>query len=124
MSDTEDELLVPMWSATGRCLEPLVQVQNREQDLLVTVDLPCVENKDDVVLQVTEDSLEVSASFKKVVRWERLGLLKRKVEFQSFRRVVPLPEKVQLEGATASFKRGILQVTLPKAARRYQINID
>ena len=123
-SDADVALPSPTWSAVDGCLKPLIEVQNRELEIVVTADLPCIERKEDITIHVSEDSLEVSASLGRRISWERWGVFQKRAEFRSFRRIISLPEEVKPKEAKASFKRGILRVTLPKAARHHQIPID
>lgn len=119
-----EELTRPSWSAPDRCLEPLIEIQDRENEVIVTVDLPYVEKKEDISLNVTEDSLEIKAEMRCGLRWERWGTTQKEIEFKSFRKVIRLPEKVDPSGATAVFRRGILRVNLPKARRGYRIRVE
>lgn len=130
MSDWIDEifeefeaLMRPSWDATEKCLVPLVNIEDRNNEIIVTIDLPCVERKEDIDLNVTEDNLEIIARMKKSIKWERWGTSQRHLEFETFRKFIRLPEKVDPEGARATFKNGILKVSLPKIRKRYAIKI-
>jgi HSP20 family protein len=114
----------PSWSSAERCLEPLVEIENRENEIIVSVDLPCVEKKEDISLEVSEDTLEIRAALKRAIRWERWGVVQKNIEFTAFKKVVALPEKVKPEEATAIFKRGVLRVRLPKARRKFTLKIS
>lgn len=117
------EFFRPSWSASERCLEPLVTIESYENEIVVTMDLPFVESKEDISVRADEDTLEVRAKMKRAVRLERWGTVQREVEFKSFRKVVRLPERVEPEGAKARFKAGVLQVMLPKARRGFEVKV-
>ncbi|MEM3437867.1 MAG: Hsp20/alpha crystallin family protein [Nitrososphaerales archaeon] len=130
MSDWIDEifeefeaLMRPSWDATEKCLVPLVNIEDRDNEIVVMVDLPCVERKEDIDLNVTEDYLEIVAKMRESIKWERWGTSQRYLEFKTFRKSIRLPEKVDPEGARATFKNGILKVLLPKVRKRYTIKI-
>jgi HSP20 family molecular chaperone IbpA len=57
------------------------------------------------------------------VCWERWGILQKKITFQAFRKQIKLPEPIEPERAEASFKSGILQITLPKVRRKVLIKV-
>ncbi|MEM4699985.1 MAG: Hsp20/alpha crystallin family protein [Candidatus Nezhaarchaeales archaeon] len=119
-----EELFRPSWDVEECCLEPLVDVEERESYVVVTADLPFVESKDDIRLNVTEDALTIEAAMSRGFRLERWGTVQRGVEFKSFRKVVRLPARVDPEGARATFRGGILRVLLPKRVERYRIKVE
>jgi HSP20 family protein len=121
--DEIEGAIKPSWDSADRCLEPLVEIENRENEIIVTVDLPCVE-KEDISLEVSEDALEIRAALKRAIKWERWGVVQKNIEFTAFKKVVILPEKVKPEEATAIFKRGVLKVRLPKARRKFTLKIS
>ncbi|MCP8321354.1 MAG: Hsp20/alpha crystallin family protein [archaeon] len=92
-----EELMRPSWDAAEKCLEPLVNIEDRYDEIVVTVDLPCVESSEDIDLNVTEDILEIIARMKEAIRWERWGTSQRHLEFKTFRKSIRLPEKVNPE---------------------------
>lgn len=117
-----DELLSSSWSAKDKCLDPLYDVENRENEIIITVDLPCV-SKDEVAVNVAEDSVEVGAEMERALKFERWGVIQREVEFRGFRKVIPLPEKVDPSAVKASFRKGVLTVVLPKAKKKFKIEV-
>jgi len=118
------ELMSPSWDAIKRCLVPLINIEDKEDEIVVTADLPCVESKEDIDLNVTEDNLEIIAKMKEAIRWERWGTSQRHLEFQTFRKSIRLPEKVNSEGSRAVFRNGVLKVSLPKVRKRFTIKIQ
>lgn len=124
IAEVESAMVKPSWSASDRCLEPLIEIDNRENEIVVNVDLPCVEKKEDISLQVSEDMLEIKAMLKRAIRWERWGLMQKNVEFTAFKKIVTLPDKVRPEEATAIFRRGVLTIKLPKARRKFTLKVS
>lgn len=118
------ESISPSWDAIEKCLVPLINIEDKEDEIVVTVDLPCVESKDDIDLNVTEDNLEIIAKIKEAIRWERWGTSQRHLEFQTFRRRIRFPEKVDPENSRAIFRNGILKVSLPKVRKKFRIKIQ
>lgn len=113
----------PMWDYNSKCLEPLVSIREFEDQIIVTIDLPCV-NKDDIKIYATEDTLTVEAKLKEEYRIERLGVIRREASFRYFKKVIGLPSPVIPEKARARFKAGVLEVTLPKKISGREIIVE
>lgn len=101
------------WDIKRRCLDPLVQVEEDDEKVVVTADLPCVK-KEDIELFVEKDSLTIKAKTEREIRFDSWGGVHRKYNFNCFRKSVSLPAKVEPESAEAEFKNRILTVTLDK----------
>jgi len=113
-----------MWDLGRGSLEPLASVSETEDRVIVEVDLPLV-RKDDIRIRLIEGGLEVEASLTRCVRFARWGTVQRSCEFRSFYKLVPLPCPVVTDGVQATFKRGILRVTLRKRrAQEHRIPIE
>ncbi len=119
-----EEEFKPLWRASESCLEPLVDISMTNDDVIVTVDLPCVAKKDNISLSFVDDSLEIKAALHQNFRWERWGTSQRHIEFSSFKTIVHLPVKVNPQKAKAKFTGGILTVILPRAQKRIGLKID
>ncbi len=120
-----EELLYgrPMWdSATGR-LEPLTQVIETPDKLIVTMDLPLV-HKEDIHLTIEEGRLTLEAPLERCVRFERWGIIQRQCEFKSFYKIVEFPVRVNPDEAKAKFRRGVLSIELPKTARGRKVPVE
>ncbi|MCL4435846.1 MAG: Hsp20/alpha crystallin family protein [Thaumarchaeota archaeon] len=122
--DEFDEQFRPLWSASESCLEPLVDVSTTDDNVVVTVDLPCVASKDDISLSVTNNSLEVKAVLHRNMKWERWGTSQKHIAFNSFKTLIDLPVKVNTAKAKAKFTSGILTITLPRAQKKIGLKID
>lgn len=107
------------WGLGKGCLEPLVNIEDRNGEVIVTIDLPYVTRKEDIKLEVTEETLEVEARMGKGVSW---GLHER--EFDRFRKSVTLPARIDPEGVQAFFRQGILKVVLRKKRKSYPIKVE
>jgi HSP20 family protein len=79
--------------------EPMVDVFDEEDYLLVVAELPGVDEKD-IHFEVEDDVLSLSAS-----RGER-----------KYRKEVLLPSAVKTAGVTPSYRNGVFEIKLPKAA--------
>ena len=95
---------------------PRIDVKETDSDVVVEADLAGVDEKDievslhDGVLTLAAERQEQSES-KDDAGWHR-----RERVYRSYRRAVPLPVAVDGDKVQASYKAGVLRVTLPKAA--------
>ncbi len=81
--------------------------------LAVKVDLPGVKKKD-IELNVTDNSVEISAAHKEEEEEKRKNFLRKERSEVSYYRTLPLPEKVISSKAKATLTDGVLNITIPK----------
>lgn len=81
--------------------------------LRVRMDVPGVK-KDEIDLNVTDNSIEISAKHKEDVEEKKKNFLRRERSEVSYYRALPLTEKVKSDQAKAKLTDGVLDVTLPK----------
>jgi HSP20 family protein len=118
----ERRIIRTTWGYDGN-LEPLYEVEDKEDEISVTFDLPRV-RKENVEINTTENTVEVIARMSDTVCWERWGGIQKRITFQALRKQIRLPEPIDPEKASASFKNGILRINLPKVRRKVLINIE
>jgi HSP20 family protein len=122
--DLFDELARELWDVGCRRLEPLANVTELEDRVVVEVDLPLVQKRD-ITITLIDAGLKIDAQFTRCVQFARWGTVQRSCEFTSFYKLVPLPCPVVAEDATTTFKRGILRVELKKRRNTaYRLSID
>jgi HSP20 family protein len=113
----------PSWDFPRKCMEPLVYVNETEDDILITADLPCVE-KDALGVKATENSIEIEAKVMKPLKFERWGVRQREIHFSSFKKIVNLKSRIDPDKSRAKFKKGVLKITAPKVVKRREIIIE
>jgi HSP20 family protein len=91
---------------------PQVEVFQRNNELTIRADLPGLK-KDEVSVEVTDDAVTIQGERKKEHEEEREGFYRSERSYGSFYRVIPLPEGAITEQAKATFKDGVLEITLP-----------
>ena len=96
-----------------RTISTSCDIEDLGKELLVKVDLPGVTKKD-IKLDISENSIEISAEHKDESKSKRKNFLKKERTELSYYRVLPLPVKVLSAKAKAKLSDGILSVTLPK----------
>jgi len=104
---------------------PKVDVINRDKEVLLKAELPGVK-KEDVDVQVTDNSVTIRASTKHEEVEEKGEYYHRELSSGEFVRTLPLPAEVDGNKAKASFKDGLLELSLPKLveAKRHSVNIE
>lgn len=113
----------PSWNIRSCCLEPLCNVFITVDEAIVTADLPNTDPKSIKVELVSENSVEIRAKMKRRLRFDDFGITHRRGEFSSFRCQVRIPVPVDTEQMKISFKRGVLEVHLPRK-KGYEIKIE
>jgi HSP20 family protein len=90
---------------------PQVEVFEREGRLIVRADLPGM-TKDDVRIQVTDNGILLEGERRYEHQENQGGVYRSERSYGSFRRLVPLPEGANAENAKATFKNGVLEITM------------
>jgi len=104
----------PSWDVRSACLEPLCNIFVAADEVVVTADLPYVEPETVKVEAVNEDLIEIGAKMRQKLRFDDFGITHRRGEFSSFRCQARIPVPVNMERMKIYFKRGILEVHLPR----------
>jgi HSP20 family protein len=91
---------------------PQIEVSQRNNELVVRADLPGL-TKDDVKVDVTDDAIVIQGERRREQEEERGGVFRSERSYGSFYRAVPLPEGAIADQAKATFKDGVLEITLP-----------
>jgi HSP20 family protein len=92
-----------------------VDVKDTEKEVVITAELPGVDLKD---IEVTMQNDGIAISGEKNVEEEEKdqGYYKMERSYGSFYRLIPLPCAIDREAVNATFKDGVLKVTMPKTA--------
>ena len=93
---------------------PTIEAIETDKDVRVTAELPGMD-EDDIEVLVDEDVLTIRGE-KKAETEDRERRFSERY-YGRFERVIPLPFAVEDGKAEASFKNGVLTVTLPKSAK-------
>jgi HSP20 family protein len=105
---------------------PELEIFQRNNELVVRADLPGL-TKDDVKVDVTEDTVTIQGERRREHEEEKEGVYRSERSYGSFYRVATLPEGAMGDQAKATFKNGVLEVTMPvppasvKRGRRVEI---
>lgn len=91
---------------------PQVETFRREGNLVVRADLPGL-TKDDISIEAEDDVLMISGERSDETRDERDDFYRSERTYGRFFRAIQLPEGVDADKIDASFKDGVLEVTIP-----------
>jgi HSP20 family protein len=95
---------------------PAIEVIENEGNLQINAELPGMTDKD-IQIEVTADSLTVSGEKRDEREVKEENYYRSERSYGSFRRQVPLPAGADTDNIEATFKDGVLKVTVPiKAA--------
>ncbi len=105
---------------------PSLEVTERGGKLVVRADVPGL-TKDDVKVEVSDDVLRIEGERRQEREDKRKGVYRSERTYGRFYREVQLPEGVDPEQAKASFKNGVLEVTMPappRAAKGWRVPVE
>ena len=98
-----------------RQLSPKVEVEENENDVVVSAELPGIP-ENNIDLEVSSDGyLTISGEKKQEKKENKKGSYFSEFSYGSFTRTVPLPWDLKFEDANADYKDGILKVVFPKS---------
>jgi HSP20 family protein len=92
---------------------PRIDVVDTDKEIRVSAELPGLDEKD-IDVSLTKESLTIKGEKKEEKEEKGKDYYRSERSYGSFTRTIPLPLQVEAEKVTASFKKGVLTVTLPK----------
>ena len=112
-------------STTGRAWVPPVDMYATKDDVVLTLELPGVSEKD-VNVSITGDLLTVRGERRFEHQANEQELLHVERTYGKFERLVQLPMAVQADRVKATYRDGVLEIQLPKAEelKPKEIKID
>ncbi len=103
---------------------PRVDIIDHDNNIEVQAALPGVK-KEDVEVSIKNQTITIRASSKEEKKEETKDkYFRREISRGEFQRILALPGNVDDEKATATFKEGILTVSIPKTEISKRKNID
>jgi HSP20 family protein len=102
---------------------PAVDVKATPEELIVEAALPGV-RPEDVEVTLDGDVLTIKGSFRREEASEAAGYVHQELSRGAFSRSIILPTPVRVAEAKATFKDGMLHLTLPKAAEGQPTKIE
>ena len=113
----ERDFAFPAWSGFQTpAWSPQIEVAEDDGQFTVRADLPGLK-KEDINIEVMDDSVVISGERTKESKEEGEGFYRTERSYGSFYRSIPLPEGANKDKATATFRDGVLQITVAVPAR-------
>ena len=98
---------------------PQVSMTEDDKSITVSAELPGMDEKD-IDISLSKDSLTIKGEKKEENEQKGKESYYMERSYGSFTRVLPIPKDVNTEKAEASFKKGVLTITLPKLEKEKQ----
>jgi HSP20 family protein len=92
---------------------PQIDVSETAKEIRVTADLPGMEEKD-LEVSLVEGALTIKGEKSEEHEEEKGDVHRSERQYGMFERTIPLPSEVDADKVKASFKKGVLKITLPK----------
>jgi len=99
---------------------PHVNMTEDEKSIRISAELPGLDEKD-IEISISRDSITIKGQKKDENEQKEGEGYYMERSFGSFTRVLPIPREVNTEKAEATFKKGILTITLPKLEREKEV---
>lgn len=97
---------------------PAVDMVERDGRLVVRADVPGL-GKDDVNVEIDDGHLVISGERSQEHEERHEGVYRSERIHGHFHRVIALPEGAEADQAKATFKNGVLEITMPLTARHH-----
>jgi HSP20 family protein len=101
-----------------------VDVHETANEVVATCDIPGLEKKEDVNIDIENNVLQISGMINRTNEVKEENMHRRERYFGRFHRSISLPAPVSHEGVTASYKNGVLEVRIPKLMKDTKKKID
>lgn len=95
---------------------PQIDVIRRPDAVVVRADLPGIP-PDDIVVTVEDGLLTITGERQEERKEEGEGLVRNELVYGSFYRAIPLPDGADESRVAATFRNGVLEITVPIAER-------
>lgn len=110
-------MVSPAWwpglREAGGEIAPWIDIYEEGDEVVVKAELPGMK-KEDLEVQLTDDSITISGEKKKEGKVERKGYYRHERAYGSFTRSFGLPSEVNTDDAKAEFQDGVLEIRVPK----------
>lgn len=103
----------PFWKREMGATAPAVDVIEKEDTYEVTAELPGMDEKN-IEVKLEDGGLRIKGEKQEQKEEKKKGYYLHERQFGTFERYFSIPESVDIDKIEASFKKGVLTVTLPK----------
>jgi len=106
----------PLASELAEVRIPSVDLIERDEEVMLRAEVPGVDKKD-IEVSVTGNSVTIKGETKREEKEEKGEYYRSEISRAAFSRTLALPAQVDPDRANASFKDGVLEITLPKVEK-------
>ncbi|MDY0406450.1 Hsp20/alpha crystallin family protein [Virgibacillus sp. 179-BFC.A HS] len=99
-------------------------VHETDQEVVATFDVPGLEKKDDIQIEVNNNVLKLSGTIHKSSEIKEEDMYRKERYQGKFSRMLELPAAVSDEDVKATYKNGVLEVRMPKTKNESTKKID
>ncbi len=100
----------------AQAFTPRVDVTETDREIKISAELPGMEEKD-IEVSLTRDTLTIKGEKKGESEAKGRDYFRMERSYGSFTRSIPLPVEVDTSKAEATFKKGVLEINLPKTPK-------
>jgi len=104
----------PSWNKANCSINPLKNIRVTPKEVTITVDLPFTKEDTVKVKAVNENTIEISASMKRIMHLHELGIKHHEAELKKFHCETRVPVPLNTEKMQINFKKGILKICIPR----------
>ena len=103
-----------------------VDVYETNTEVVATCDIPGVEKKEDIQINVAHNMLSISGFMNKATEINNENIFRQERYAGSFHRAISLPSPVSQHGVKATYRNGVLEVRMPKTTQviEHKINVE
>jgi HSP20 family protein len=109
----------PLERRLTAAFNPRVDVSETDKEIKVSAELPGMDDKD-IDVSLTRDTLTIKGEKKEEKEEKEKDYYRVERSYGSFTRSIPLPVEVDTDKVQATFRKGVLEITLPKSAKVIQ----
>ncbi|PLR79062.1 heat-shock protein Hsp20 [Bacillus sp. V3-13] len=105
---------------------PSIDIHETENEIVATCDIPGLEKKEDVNINIDNNMLTISGTVNRVNELKEENMHRRERFVGRFQRSVTLPSRVSEDGVRATYRNGVLEIHMPKlqADNRRRIDVE
>ncbi|MBO8128720.1 MAG: Hsp20/alpha crystallin family protein [Peptococcaceae bacterium] len=111
------DVIRPAWRENNT---PRVDMHETENEIVAVAELPGVQSKDEIEVNVSKEALSIKGEIKRSYEANEDNFLHSERFYGTFSRTLPLPVDVKPEEAKAEYKDGLLTIRIPKSEQARQ----
>ncbi|WP_240371157.1 Hsp20/alpha crystallin family protein [Anoxybacteroides rupiense] len=108
----------------SEAMMPRVDMHETDKEYMISCDLPGLERKEDVHINVHQQTLHISGTIQRDESVKEEQMHRRERFFGRFHRSIPLPSDADAEQIRATYKNGVLNIHVPKTNNPQRKSID